>query len=254
MALRFSTALRQFRQQVGSTKQALIGGELRIYSGSQPADADTAPSGTLLNTITAASGARTAEVLSSGTVTLTGGASGTVDTLTVNSVSLIAAAVSYNTDLTTTAVDLAAAINDLTYIHKYTATSSGAVVTIKALPGMGTTPNGYVVACGSTTITNTPANMASGVAVANGLDWGVSAAGVLGKGSGTWSGSAVATGTAGWFRFTGSIADAGGASTVLIRMDGNIATSGSNLDMASTSIASGTTTTIDAFTLTDPAA
>ena len=42
MALRFSTGLRNFLQGYGSLQQAMWGGKLLIYSGSQPASADTA--------------------------------------------------------------------------------------------------------------------------------------------------------------------------------------------------------------------
>src|SRR5262245_17278078 len=111
MALRISTALRNFLCQHGSLRQALQNGIIEIYSGSQPAGGDSAVSGTLLATITKASGSRTAEVLATGTVTLTGGASGSVNTVTVDGINLIPqGAVAFNTSLTQTAADLAAAI------------------------------------------------------------------------------------------------------------------------------------------------
>ena len=84
-------------------------------------------------------------------------------------------------------------------------------------------------------------------------------ASILGKIAGdVWSGQAVATGTAGWFRFypndrdnhTG--ADGGGESK--IRFDGAVATSGAQLNMSNTAISSGGTTTIDSVAVTIPTA
>jgi len=260
MGFRYSTGYRTFRMRDGSFQRALQNGALLIYSGTQPATADTAPSGTLLCTITQASGARTAEVLASGTVTLTGGAAGTVDSITVNSVQMLspnqfsaAVPVSFNASLTQTAADTATQINKGTHWHGYVATSAGAIITLKPAPGLGDSVNGHVVACTSTTITNTPANMASGVDPANGIQWGTTASGEITK-EGVWSGVNAATGTAGWARFVGSIADAGGASTTLIRVDMDIATAGTVMTMSSTSLAAGATTTIDSVAISQAAA
>lgn len=78
--------------------------------------------------------------------------------------------------------------------------------------------------------------------------------GVLSKQTSTWDGVAVATGTAGYFRYCASTSDGGGTSTTLLRIQGAVATSGSELNMSSTSITSGATTTIDTFDITMPAA
>jgi hypothetical protein len=87
----------------------------------------------------------------------------------------------------------------------------------------------------------------------NGLNFGAPSSGACAKAaSEVWSGAAVASGTAGWFRFyandrnTG--ADAGHA-----RFDGSVSTSGAQLNMSSTAITTGATTTIDSFIVTMPA-
>lgn len=255
MTLRLSAGLRNFVNQTGSIRDALQNGEVRIYTGSQPATAEAAPTGTLLATITSGSGARTAEVLAAGTVTLTGGASGSVDTLTVNSVSIIDAAVPFNTSLTQTAADLANMINNSLSSPEYTATSSGAVVTISARRGSGAGPNTFAVASTVTTITKTDVNLSGGVTAVNGLKFGTSAAGVLSKlSSQTWSGVAGNSGTAGWFRFVGSVTDAGALDTTesAVRLDGAISTSGAQLNMSSTTITAAATQTISSFPLTLP--
>lgn len=264
MALRFSPALQNFIAARGSWKTALDNGSIQIYTGSQPATADLAASGTLLVTLTSNAGSKTNEVHSRGTLTLDSGASGSVDTLTVNSIEIMGSSTPFNTSLTQTAADIALKCNRNPKNHLFHVTSSGAVITIEALPGHGTLPNGWVVAATYTTIAGTAANMGSGgaatagVNAANGLliDYNA-AAGVITKDvTQTWSGTAVQTGTAGWFRYKGSVVDADAldSSAVFLRMDGNIATSGANLNMSSTSITSGALQTLSTFSFTVPAA
>lgn len=252
MAFRKSAGLLNFMNQFGSLAQALQGGRIEIYSGSQPASADAAVTGTLLCTITASSGALTNEVLASGTVTLSG-SSGSVDTITVNSVEVMGASVPFNSTLTQTAADCAAQINRFRSNPKYMATSSGAVITIKALPGTGTDPNGFVVAKTLTTMTASVANLSGGVAAVNGLKFDNSLAGVLSKlSTQTWSGVNAATGAAGWFRAYGSVADAGGldSTSLAIRLDGSVSTSGADMNLTSTAFSATATTSLNAWTHT----
>lgn len=244
-----STGLRNFLLKGGCYDDALRNGDIDIFYGAaQPASADAATTGTLLCRITSASLARTAEVLSSGTVTLTGGASGSVGTLTVNGVEVMGALVNFNATLTQTATDIAAQINRFRSVPDYSASASGAVVTIKALPGTGVGPNTFAVVGGTlTTITVTNVNLAGGVAAINGLAFDNAIAGVmLQLATQTWSGVNVATGTATYFRQYGSVADAGGvdATGTAIRLDGAIAVSGAEMNLNSTAFASGATTTI----------
>lgn len=92
----------------------------------------------------------------------------------------------------------------------------------------------------------------TGGAAANGINFGQVADCILGKGLSVadgeteevWSGAASASGTAGWFRVYDNALTTG-ASTVKPRIDGRIATSGSQMNMANTTITSGATTTID---------
>lgn len=255
MTLRLSTGLRDYVNQGGSIKEALQNGQILIYSGSQPATADTAPSGTLLASITANSGIRTAEVLATGTITLSGTA-GTVSAVTVNGVAIIDNAVPFNTSLTQTAADLATEINNTCSAPDYQATSSGAVVTIRPMRNTGAAPNGFVVATtASGGLTAVNANLSGGVTAINGLKWGTSSGGVLAKHPvQVWAGVAANSGTAGWFRFTGSVADSGVTDSVgsEFRLDGAISTSGAQLNMSSTTVSAGATQTISSFPVTLP--
>lgn len=93
-----------------------------------------------------------------------------------------------------------------------------------------------------------------------GLSFDAAASGAVAKASAqTWSGAAVASGTAGWFRFqeldtdeTGTRADALAASSSTKRFDGSVATSGGDLNISSTSITSGAVQTVSSLTVTMP--
>lgn len=257
MALRLSTAFRNALNESGSWRNMLSNCVLKVYTGAQPADANQAPTGTLLVTYSDAGGAITREVLASGTVTLTGGASGSVDTLTVNSLEIMGSSTPFNTSLSQTATDVANKINFNPKNLLFAASAAGAVITITAKNGLGTLANGWVVASTATTITKTDVNMAGGVLAVNCLKWGDSAAGILAKHpTQVWQGTAVATGTAGWFRFEASVSDAGGvdSSELVMRVDGAVATSGAELNMPSTSIVSAAVQTISSFSITLPTA
>jgi len=81
---------------------------------------------------------------------------------------------------------------------------------------------------------------------------GASAAGVLSK-AGTWQDtSADAGGTASWFRIRRS-GDAGTTNTTDKRIDGTVGTSGSDMNLDNTNIASGQSVTINSASFTQPA-
>lgn len=100
-------------------------------------------------------------IAATGTVTLTGGAAGSVDSITVNGVNTMSAPVSFTTDLPTTATAVAANINAHTSTPNYTASAVGAVITIAASTA-GAATNGYAVVATTTTITATDTDMTGG--------------------------------------------------------------------------------------------
>lgn len=256
MTIRYSDALRSFMAKFGSMADGMHNGKLLVYTGSQPVSANAAATGTLLCTFTDNGGAHTAEVLATGTVTLTGGASGSVTSITVNGVEVLGATVAFNATLTQTAADVAAQINRFKSAPNYRASSSGAVVTIKALPGTGASVNTFAVVSTASTITTSDANLSGGVSAVNGLKWGDVAAGVLTKlSTQTWKGTNAATGTAGWFRFVAATADPGtlDSSETYLRADGSVATSGADMNLSSTAFVSGADTTLPTGSFTMPA-
>jgi hypothetical protein len=258
MALEYSRAFRNFIQGYGSKRQALEGGVIDIWDGSGvvPASPNDAATGVKLVRCTLASGAWTSEVLSMGTITLTGVA-GTCTDVTVDSISILDATVTFDTDLTTTATALALAINNTPHVReRYFAYSSGAVVYVRALHGSGTTPNGFALV--STTaggLTGTDVNLgtgASGVASVNGFSYDAPVNGVFAR-DGVMSGVVLATGYAAYFRIIGSVVDGGGADAApwnQIRIQGTCGTSGADYNMDTTYLIVGATHTIDTWTET----
>lgn len=251
MTLRLSTGARNGLAGNGGFATLFNRGSINIYSGAQPATADAAVTGTLLGTVTLASGALTQETQATGTITITGGST-SILTATVGTFNIIPdGPVPYNASVGQTASDLCDAINRNDY---YTATVSGAVVTIKPSPGTGAAHNAYVVAT-TGSVTASYANMSGGVSPVNGLTFAPAAGGSVSK-SGVWSFNGVAAGTAGWFRLIGSVADAGAlisAAPYLPRIDGSVAVSGADLNLSNITIAVSAPNTIDTFTLTIPA-
>lgn len=96
------------------------------------------------------------------TVTLTGGAAGSVDMITVDGVNIMSGSVAFTTDLSTTATAVASNINSHTSSPEYTAAAVGAVITISAAVGAGSDPNGYQLVVTTTTITSTDTDMSGG--------------------------------------------------------------------------------------------
>jgi hypothetical protein len=100
-------------------------------------------------------------VVSTGSVTLTGGAAGVVSMITVNGVDIMSAPVTYVTSLSATATAVAANITAYTSFPNYDATAVGAIITITST-NAGSIYNGYVVVATTTTITTTKVDMSGG--------------------------------------------------------------------------------------------
>jgi len=87
-----------------------------------------------------------------------------------------------------------------------------------------------------------------------GVSFDAPVAGAISKAAAqTWSGTAVATGTAGYYRLFEALDDPTLQSAVKARLDGAIATSGAELNMSSTAIVASAVQTITSFTVTLPA-
>ena len=255
MTVRLSTALRDALVGTLGFHGALRNGRIEIRTGSQPTTADAIATGTLLGTVTASSGANTAETRAAQTITITG-ASGSVDSVLVNTMDIIPnETVTWSVSNDVTASLLCAAINRAGI---YTATVATNVVTVRPRPGVGAAHNGYTFSTTVTTLSATvgAGTITGGVNPVNGLLFTDPASGVISKlSSQIWSFSGTAAGTAGWARFYGSPTDDGSTlSTSLVRLDGSVATSGGDFSLSNISVAIGAPNTCDTFVWTQPAA
>lgn len=260
MTVRNSEGLEDFLDAGGTYLQAFEGGRLEIYSGTQPLAAYMLAPGTLLCTITDASGALTKEVRATGRVEFSGGGDlSSIDTLTVDGVSLIDAAVAWAGSTTFTATLVAQAINASVTAHGYWAYTSGSNVYFLAPFGEGAAANGLVVGVTVTSMGATPVNMAGGVTNVNGLEFQASGITAAKAAAQTWSGVNSASGTATWYRLCGpdtipSSQAAGESAFPQIRQDGSLTESGGGGDqiLSSVSLSSGVTTTISSWVIGMP--
>lgn len=124
---------------------------------------------TLVATQTQANVVAVAEVLASGTITITGGTASAgvnkVTSITVNGVDILGAAVDWVTSNSVTAVAVQTQINSYTSSPEYAITVVGAILTIKPLAGTGASVNGFVIVvnvAGDVTA-STSGSLASGV-------------------------------------------------------------------------------------------
>lgn len=259
MAIKLSTALRNFMLGVGSFKEAFADSVINIYSGSAPATADLAATGTLLLTVTKASGDVTSGELSTpqyATLTYASGTSGSA-VATINGNSYTSAAYSSQAQVM---LSLANVINRNCPEFSAVILSSGTVIYLcpRAYGNSGAI---YAVINGGGGVTITAAaDAGAAFALSDALQFAAATAGTISKptaGVAVWSGAgltAAGTGTtAGYFRLCRSD-DANGVDSTYVyeRLQGSCAISGGDLNMSSTTIVSGATTTIDSFRFTLP--
>jgi len=257
MTVRLSTGMRNGMAARMGFAAMLNQGYIKVFSGSQPASADAAETGTLLGTFTASSGDLTKETRATGTIQVTAAASGSINSVSVGGLNIIpdGAVAAVAGDTAATALALCTAINRN---GMFEASLSGSTVTIKGRPGSGAiTP---AITNSLATVTTTLGSpMASGVAPVNGLILGVEASGVISKPSTQiWSFTGVAAGTAGWARFYSSdTADTGAllsAAPWYPRLDGSCGVGSGDFQMSTLSIVIGLPVTLDSFSWTQPAA
>jgi len=114
----------------------------------------------------------------------------------------------------------------------------------------GTVPSDADQSLGSATLLCTITKNGDGV---TGLTIAATAAaGAVAKANEIWSGTNATSGTATFWRFI-KTGDTGALSTTEVRLQGNAATSGSELVMTSTTLAGGAPQNIDYFTVALPA-
>lgn len=258
MAWKYSTGLVQKMGQHSSIKEALHDGVIKIYAGAQPALADAAPTGTLLVTITNASGSFTEGTPSTGqigSVVVATATNAGVYTIGINPApsEYSTEAHTYTADASATvaevAAGIAAAINSGSQFVRATWDGTDTVLVTGRFPGQGFTMTED--ADPGTDITVTSAVIAN--ARINGLAWGLATGGVLVKEADiVWSGVVAAAGTAGWFRVQANAVDDDSLSTTLVRADGNCGLSNSDMNLTNLNLVADVTVTVSTFTITIP--
>lgn len=122
----------------------------------------------------------------------------------------------------------------------------------------GTRPTTADSAVGSATLLGTVTQNGGAFtpgSATNGLSLGTPADRSVDKNSSeVWQFTAVASGTATWFRLKGNATDTGAASTSLPRIDGTISAFGGDATLTDTSIVSGNVYTFNKFKFTWPTA
>lgn len=126
--------------------------------------------GTAFTITSSTTDASVSEVRATGTITITGGTLSAgvnkISAVSIKGAQVISAAVDWNTSHNQTATDLAAQITT-DAINGYSAAATGPVVTITALAGTGSEPNGdAIIVTGEGDVTATDTDMADGVTAA----------------------------------------------------------------------------------------
>ena len=256
MALKYSTGLRNYLIGEGSLRKAFEDGQLLIYSGAAPANADDAPNGVFLAKITKASGALAAGARSTPKrykVVIGSHAEGQTFPIALTVDGAGPTTFTYtNTpdagDADAVAKAIAQMLNDIPQLRAIAEGASGNLYVQSAIDGLDFT----LADAGGGTGTITSITQVEAASSVNSLRFGPAAAGSLAKNADVWSGVGLANGVAGYFRLVTS-QDTGLLSTTDIRIQGTISTSGADLNMSSLNIALGATQTIDQFQLTFPA-
>jgi hypothetical protein len=253
MSLRLSQGARDKILNGKGFRRVFEDSTLRIYTGTQPASSNSGATGSLLVSITKASG--TVTVRSEKQISLckvsTAGSAADTHVLTVNGTAYTYTVVGGDTaDIIAKA--LAKLVNEDSEVVAVAA--GGTTVTESAIIMQSRTAGDSFTAVASNTGAAVLSVVEDWVAATsgNGLRLLESSGGAITKTADVWSGLAVLTGTAGWFRLSEFADVPGNDSTTLARLDGSVGTSGADLIVGSSAIQINSTFTIDTATFTMP--
>jgi hypothetical protein len=249
MSVKLSTGLRNAILSGQELRKIFEDAVINIYSGTAPATADDAATGTLLVTISKASGTVSpgeVSVAKEARVQITSHAAAETFSITINGTTYTFT----NTPDAGATADVAKALALLVDQDPNVEAHAGGTDTIYVRSKIAGLP--FTISVGGSG-TSVLTDDAVANADADTLNLGAAAAGVIQKNADVWSGVAVAGGTAGYFRYVKSNDDALLSSTEC-RLQGNVATSGAEMTLSNTTIALGATQTIDSASITMPAA
>lgn len=250
MSLALSTKLRNDLLGGKNLRQVFEDAVIKIYSGSAPASADSAATGTLLVTISKSSGTVSSGEVSTAQeakVAINDHGSGSTYKVLINSTT----AVTYTNTPDLDAIPVAAALTELINNcgEPVWAAAAGTVNIYVRSKVRGLA---FTIADNSSTGSITVTESAVANSASDAVKLGAPSAGAITKDANTWSGVAVATNTAGYFRMVNSADDEGATGSTYPRIQGSVATSGAEMTLSNTTITSGATQTIDSATITMP--
>ena len=251
MSFRFSTGQRNAALKNKSFREMFQDGTLNIYTGAQPATADLGATGSLIVSITKASGVvtvRSTRQVSLSKVTTLGSVADT-HTMTVNGTAYTYAVIGGDT-LDTVAQKLAELIDQDPNVSAVAAggtTSTESVIIMRSrFGGLAFT----AVASNSGTAVLAAVEAYVAMVSGNGLKFGDPVAGVISKDSEVWSGVAGLPATAGWFRLSEFGDVPANLSTTAVRVDGSIGVGLGDMQMGNTAIDLNATVTINSAAFT----
>jgi len=256
MAEMYSTGLRTYCLSRGSFAQAMEDAVLKVYSGTAPATADAAETGTLLCTYTLSSATTdllpgwgevvktTIALSATGNIHIYDVVIGGGTTITTNTYTVTAAIAGTCIKV---AKKVAGLLQDVGL--RVGATSATAVLQVEA-------PSNQSLAislnAGATAAVTTFADSLQ-TSANDCIRFGRAASGVISKDTAqTWSGVAAATGTAGYYRLVTTY-DTGALSTTQVRVQGTCGVGTGELQLSTTTFTAAQTYTIDNYTTTFPA-
>lgn len=252
MAEKYSTGLRNFLAGRGSMREALDDAVIKLYTGPAPSSPDSAASGTLLCTLTKASGSvNSTDRSTPKRYKITIGSHGSGETfifdLTVDGVG----PTSYTYTNTPDAGDadavaklVARMLNDIPQIQAIAAGSNGEIYVQGRIAGLDFTLAKNDSSTGTITV-----SLVEDANAVNTLKLGPPSAGVISKTDDEWSGVNIATGTPGYFRIVRPD-DNGAASTTAIRIQGTVSTVGADMNFSSINFVAEATTKLTNFSIT----
>lgn len=247
MPLRFSSGFVKKLVDTGSARSLLTGGKILIFAGAQPASADDAPTTSALLTM----GNMAAPVQAAPAASGSGSAlTNTAYYYVVTALNAMGETVASNEQtITPTAgqnVTVSwAAVTGATSYRIYRGTGAGAEDHYFS-SAAGTTS--YVDTGTAGTAGTPPGSDTSGIAFDTD-----GTGGILKQLAATdWTGTVANSGTAGWFRICAPTDAGTGSSTTEARMDGSIATSGGQMNLASLTFTAGAPFTVTDAQITFP--
>ena len=256
MSLRYSTGCRDKMLKFKSFRQVFEDSKIYIYTGAQPATADAAATGSLIVTLTKASGTVTSKSTRQISITkiTTRGSDGDKHIMTIDGVAYEYTVVTADT-VATIAANLAALIDANEYVEAVQGGGANITEEVIIMRSRFAGATAFVAVASNTgsAVTATVEDFVA-TAAGNGLRFGNPSSAVISKSADVWSGvvSLAGTNTAGWFRMVEYGGNPASISTTEARVDGSIGVGLGDGQVGNTSMEYAATITLATAAFTFP--